>query len=136
MTDPSTATTRYLGPHPYAHAVAVGGQSIRVDEPASVGGTALGPDPFELLAAAVAACTAMTIQHYAHRKGWSIPEATVQVELHEESPQHRQRFSVKLGLARTLTDEQVTKLLHIATRCPTRLALAPAFDFDEHAESV
>ena len=57
----------------FAHEVEIeGGHTLLVDEPARVGGTDTGPSPGRLLAASLAACTAITIEMYAERKGWEI----------------------------------------------------------------
>src|SRR5688500_15912351 len=53
--------------------VALRGGPIFADEPAEVGGMDSGPTPYELLSAALAACTAMTLRLYAERKGWTLP---------------------------------------------------------------
>ena len=42
------------------------------DEPASLGGTDTGPNPYELLLSAVAACTTITISMFCQRKGWDL----------------------------------------------------------------
>ena len=52
-----------------------GDHSLLVDEPANYGGFGSGPSPFDLLCAALAACTLMTMKLYAKRKGWTLAEA-------------------------------------------------------------
>ena len=60
----------------YAHDVEIeGGHSLISDEPESVGGTDTGPSPTRLLAASLAACTAITVEMYADRKGWDVGRA-------------------------------------------------------------
>ena len=51
-----------------------------VDEPLDLGGGDLGPNPGELLSAALAACTTITIKMYAERKEWKLDEVKVEVE--------------------------------------------------------
>src|SRR6202008_1624495 len=53
-------------------AMRAGQASFIDDEPRSVGGLGSGPTPFNLLSAALAACTTMTLRLYATRKGWSV----------------------------------------------------------------
>ena len=63
----------------YTHDVKVGDHVITVDEPAEQGGDDLGPSPQELLAAALASCTAVTMEMYAKRKGWDTSGLAVDV---------------------------------------------------------
>ena len=48
--------------------VSIGPHRFLADEPVGVGGWDAGPNPYELLLAALGACTAMTIRMYANRK--------------------------------------------------------------------
>ena len=48
------------------HDIEVRGHTIVADEPGSMGGDDLGPTPQELIAGALAACTAITLRMYAH----------------------------------------------------------------------
>ena len=56
----------------YRHTVKIRSHELAVDERADVGGTDTGPEPLELLAAALASCTAVTMEMYAQRKGWDV----------------------------------------------------------------
>src|SRR3954453_14829270 len=55
------------------------GRPFLIDEPASVGGTGMGPDPYSLLLAALGGCTSMTITLYARRKGWQLSRVIVRL---------------------------------------------------------
>ena len=65
------------GPSGYRTEIMANCHSFLFDEPESVGGTNLGPTPYDLLAAALGACTAMTLRMYADRKGWPLEAVAV-----------------------------------------------------------
>ena len=59
--------------------MALGRHELVADEPVAVGGSDAGPAPFDLLSAALASCTTMTLQLYARRKGWPLEQAIAHV---------------------------------------------------------
>ena len=61
------------------HDVKAGDHALTVDEPVESGGQDEGPSPQELLAAALASCTAITMEMYAQRKGWDAGGLAVDV---------------------------------------------------------
>ena len=116
----------------YAHTVEIeGGHTLVIDEPLSSGGTDTGPSPSRLVAAALAACTAITCEMYAERKGWDLGEVTVDVHIDYE--RHRiERATVRLRVQESLNDEQRDRLLVIAGKCPVHLALSGETDVVIH----
>ncbi len=112
--------------------IAVGRHRLTADEPASVGGSDLGPTPYQLLAAALGACTAMTIRMYARRKKLALEHVAVDVT-HEK--RHMQDcedcekgaridvFRRAIRLEGALTEEDRARLLEIADRCPVHRTL-------------
>ncbi len=113
--------------------VAVRQHALVADEPTEVGGTDQGPTPYDLLAAALGTCTAMTIRMYADRKRWPLTGVTVQVEhdrLHATDCANCETAEGKIDrLRRTLTfdgdlsAEQRARLTEIADRCPVHRTL-------------
>ena len=103
------------------------------DEPKSLKGTDAGATPYELLLAALAGCTAMTVRMYADRKGWPLEEAVVwlrQARPHEPDCEQCPTNAVGMGtierrldLQGPLTDEQRARLVEIADRCPVKQTL-------------
>src|SRR6476661_9379993 len=94
-----------------------GDHSFLMDEPVGYGGLGSGPSPFDLLCAALAACTLMTMKLYAKRKGWTLDTLGVRVSHHKGNAGQRDRFDriIELG---NITPEQRDGLLNIAQRCP------------------
>jgi putative redox protein len=116
-----TAARRIEG---YAHQLDLeGGHELIVDEPPEAGGTDTGPRPTQLLAAALAGCTAITIEMYAKRKGWAVGPMEVTVDMEYEGPVPR-TFTVSVSLPGDLDEEQRRRLLAIAARCPVHKVLA------------
>jgi putative redox protein len=102
------------------------------DEPIEVGGGGRGPTPYELLSAALAACTSMTLRLYAERKGWALPGFTVEVA-HSLVPGSagaapRDRFDRHIAFDLPLDDVQQAKMLEIADKCPVHRTLMRGFE--------
>src|SRR6476659_5640081 len=104
-----------------------GDHSFLMDEPEEYGGLGSGPSPFDLLCAALAACTLMTMKLYAKRKGWTLGRLAVRVTHEKGSADKRDRFDRLLELG-NVTDEQREGLLKIAQRCPVHLLLERGAD--------
>lgn len=106
---------------------------LRADEPAAVGGTDTGPSPYDLLLAALGACTNMTIKMYADRKGWAIDRLETHLrhtKIHAEDCaecETRQgkvdRIDRRLVIEGPLDADQKAKLCEIADKCPVHRTL-------------
>lgn len=113
--------------------VIAGKHQLVADEPVSVGGTDMGPSPYQLLAAALGACTTMTIRMYARRKGIPLTHASVDVthekthaeacEGCETTPDKVDVFHREIRLLGDLSAEQRASLLAIADKCPVHRTL-------------
>ena len=113
----------------YVHDVEIeGGHSLVFDEPEEAGGTDVGPAPSRVLAASLAACTAITIEMYAKRKDWQLEDVEVEVEMEYGKPSVPKSFTVTLRLPKELSEEQTNRLHQIAGRCPVHRALSHETD--------
>jgi putative redox protein len=109
----------------FTHEVEIeGGHRIVLDEPTEAGGADRGPSPTRTLAAALAACTAITTEMYAQRKGWELGEVEVEVEMEYGPAGVPKSFAVTLHLPRRLSEEQVERLHAIAVKCPVHRTLS------------
>lgn len=110
------------GVTPYGMTAVARGHRWAVDEPGETGGRDSGPEPFELLCAALGACTAITVRMYAGRKGWPLERIAVAVTY--EKPTDTARFSIAITLEGALDAAQRERLLAIAKKCPVHQTLA------------
>jgi putative redox protein len=114
-----------------------GAHTIIADEPNDAGGANEGPSPYELLLAALGACTAMTLKLYIERKKLPVTDVEVllafdrihiddcescvkEERLNEQEVQHISRLIYVTG---DVTEEQKERLLYIAGRCPVHVTL-------------
>ena len=119
----------------YAHEVEIeGGHRMVIDEPESAGGTDTGPSPTRTVAAALAACTAITCEMYAERKGWELGQVEVDVDFDYGQSSTVERATVKLRVPEPLNEEQRERLLVIAGKCPVHRALKSEMDVLIHDE--
>jgi putative redox protein len=99
--------------------VTAGPSSLVADVKVSAGGLDLGPDPHDLVAAGLAACTTMTLRLYAKRKNWALGAVHVEVRSGRDVDMvPPERFDREITLDGDLDDEQRKRLLEIAEMCP------------------
>ncbi|MFT3796064.1 OsmC family protein [Flavobacterium sp.] len=97
--------------------------SIIADEPTEVGGTDLGFKPGELLAASLASCTGITLRMYADRKKWELEEAMIDVTIDSNTVDGDSKIYMNIRLFGNLDEQQRTRLLEIAHKCPVHKML-------------
>ncbi len=118
----------------YTHDVKAGDHTITADEPVQSGGDDLGPSPQELLAAALASCTAVTMEMYAQRKGWDTNGLAVDVQYTPAERGCPTQFELVLKMPAHLDEEQIEKLTTIAAKCPVHRTLEGEVMFHERVE--
>ena len=121
--------------------VEAGPHRFVIDEPVDAGGTAQGPTPYDLLAAALGGCTSMTLHYYAKRE--KLPLDGVDVTVSHDRQYAKDcadcvsqagfihRFKVEIRLHGDLTPEQRERLLGIANRCPVKKTLSSEIKIDD-----
>lgn len=117
----------------FAQEITAGSHRLLSDEPTVVGGGDSGPTPYELLAAALGACTSLTLGMYARRRQWPLASVNVRLrysKIHasdcadcETKEGMLDRIDREIELTGDLTEEQRNKLLEIADKCPVHRTL-------------
>jgi putative redox protein len=115
-------TTAGIANSKYRLALNNGRHEFFADEPVEVGGTDSAPAPDELLEAALASCTAITLRMYADRKQWAVQQIDVQVSL--ERKEGITSFTRNISIKGEVDAEQKDRLLQIAKACPVSKTLA------------
>lgn len=115
-----------------AQTITAGRHTLAADEPVPVGGDS-GPSPYDLLLAALGACTSMTVRMYAERKQWPLEKVTVALRhkrVHAEDCAECEtktgsldRIDATIRFAGDLDEDQRRRLLEIAGRCPVHHTL-------------
>jgi putative redox protein len=100
-----------------------GGHRLVIDEPEVAGGANEGPSPTRTVAAALAACTAITLEMYGDRKDWDVGDVEVDVEMEYAETGVPRSFEVTIRLPAHLTDEQKDRIRTIAGKCPVHRLL-------------
>lgn len=121
--------SRSRGPK-FLNEVQIGHHTLLADEPVELDGDDAGPRPTELLMAALATCTSMTLRIYARRKQWPLEQVDVDVthdtiraeSLPEDQRKNLEgridRFHRAIRISGPLDESQTARLLEIANKCP------------------
>ena len=104
--------------------VTAGPSRFAADLAVAAGGLGLGPDPHDLVAAGLAACTSMTLRLYAQRKAWALGAVHVDVTWRREAgATPADVFDRVITLSGDLDADPRARLLEIANACPVHKLL-------------
>lgn len=117
---------------------AAGKYHFQVDEPLSLGGTEIAPDPYDYLLAALGSCTSMTIGYYARRQKIPLADVTVTLRHSRIHAKDCEECDTKVGmldridldvqLTGPISPEQHAKLMEVAAKCPVHRTLKSEID--------
>ncbi|MHC4340083.1 MAG: bifunctional alpha/beta hydrolase/OsmC family protein [Planctomycetota bacterium] len=113
--------------------IRAGRHTLTADEPLKVGGDDRGPSPYDLLLAALGACTSMTLRMYAEHKKLPLDHVAVELrhaKIHAEDCRDCEtrtgkvdRIERAIAIQGALTAEQKARMIEIADRCPVHRSL-------------
>ena len=132
-TPPNVVIVRETRKGKFQQEIRSGRHHLTADEPANVGGDDSGPNPYDLLLAALGACTSMTLRLYADQKKLSLTRVEVRLrhdriyaadcaecETKEGQIDHIERV---ITLEGDLDAKQRARLMEIADKCPVHRTL-------------
>ena len=113
------------------------------DEPVSAGGTDTGPNPYELLLGALAACTCVTIAMYCRHKAMTLTSIHASFEfanIHaddcescdEDTAGFIEHITSNVRISGDFDKAQEKRLAQIVTRCPVHRTLAKGVAFKDN----
>ena len=105
-----------------------GASVFSIGGPDGRGGTAAGANPYELLSASLAACTAMTIRLQARRRKVPLSRVEVAVSYHHGADGGRDSFERSIRLEGNLGEEERAQLMQAANMCPVGRTLGLSAD--------
>ena len=124
--------------------IEAGPHTFFADEPAGAGGDDSGPNPYELLLAALGACTSMTLLLYARRKQWPLEGVEVRLDHRrdyardcadcEQKPVQLDLIERHITLRGPLDEDQRARLLEIAQKCPVHRTLTGTIKVSDRLE--
>lgn len=121
--------------------IRAGEHKLIADAGKEIGGNETGPNPHELLLAALGSCTSMTLNVFAQRRGWKLD--AVKVTLNEETIDDPNNAGKKMSkitrdieVKGELSQEQLDSLKSIADKCPIHKILTDAKQILTQLESL
>ncbi|MBK6574950.1 MAG: OsmC family protein [Sandaracinaceae bacterium] len=106
----------------YRQDIRTGNHTLVADEPPDHGGQDAGPAPYDLLLAALGACTSITLEMYAAKKGWRLGQLRVDLTFFKNR-EGESRIERVLHVTEPLDEEQWARLIDVAGKTPVTKTL-------------
>lgn len=127
----------------YRVEVTNGRHTWAADEPVDLGGTDTGPNPYEMMLGALAACTCITLSMYATRKEMALESISVKFtydKVHAEdctfcdddATGFIDTVTTEIFVEGDFTDAERKRLAEVAVRCPVHKTLERGLTFNEN----
>lgn len=123
----------HLGKKKYETIMTAGRHELTADEPESMDGKDLGPDPYDYLLMSLGSCTAITLRMYADHKKWPVEDIYVELRHYkdhaedcvdcDEKSAKIDKIEKEIIVKGDLTEEQLDRLLEISHKCPVNKTL-------------
>lgn len=114
----------------------VGASEFPIGGPDGVGQVSPGPNPYDLLSASLAACTAMTVRFQAKRQKLPLERVEVGVSFHHGAEGGKDSFERTLMLEGNLDAQQRAFLLEAANLCPVGTILGISAEIHTRADAT
>ena len=142
----ASVTVTFVPRTTYQTRINTGDLALIGDEPVEAGGDGVGPNPYELLLAALGHCTVLTIVLYARRKGWPVDGVSVRAN-HERLVvaeeidgdvirKKVERIVQEIALQGNLDEVQRARLIEIAGKCPVHRTITGDLEIVEREVDV
>jgi putative redox protein len=142
----NTVVVRETGHGKFQQEIISGRHHLIADEPQDAGGLGSGPVPYDLLLAALGACTSMTLRLYAERQKLPLTRTTVRLRHSriyaadcaecETKESMIERIERVITLEGDLSPEDRKRLLEIADKCPVHRTLTSEIDIRTSEQTI
>lgn len=114
--------TTHRGAGPLQQIIEIGKHRLVTDLVPEYGGEDTGPEPHDILAAALAACTTLTVTLFARRRGYALDEVKVTIEHGQEGDAYALHRHIEYIGA--VSNEEKQHLTDVANKCPVHKTLS------------
>lgn len=145
VTEPGIVVVTETRTSKFQQTIRAGSHSLIADEPVKAGGLDTGPSPYDLLLAALGACTSMTLRLYADPKQLPLERTSVKLthtRIHAEDCETCEtkegmldRIDKEITVEGPLDADARARLLEIAEKCPVNRTLKSEIDIRQRIVS-